>query len=204
MLNLGKTLSKKVVFIFVIVLILAAAAGGFFWWKNRGIKGSPDDYVVREINQGKIMENKKAGLTIVVPEGWEYKKVKDIEGGSFIVQTSNISGKKVNDLIMPPLTQGCGIEVGVNYKKFSFTEIEQSLREIYAKLVVIEQKFEITKVNNKEALKNIVDSQYAGPMIGIYIPVIDKMYSFTLVWSSNEKEKCIQEFDRFLETVSID
>ena len=66
-----------------------------------------------------------------------------------------------------------------------------------------DQKFERIRVNNREALKNIVNTQYAGPIIGIYIPVINRIYSFTLIWAPDEKEKCVQEFDKFLETVSI-
>ena len=202
MLNLGKILNRKVVFIFGVILILAAS-GGFFWWKNGEIKGSPEDYIVKETEEGKIVENKKAGLTVNVPDNWEGTRIKDIEEGSFIIQTSDVEGKKNNDVVMPPLTKGCGIEIGINYKKLSFEEIEQSVKEIYLRLGAIDQTFERTKVNGKEALKNIVNTQYAGPMIGIYIPVINRIYSFTLIWAPDEKEKCVQEFDKFLETVSI-
>lgn len=194
-------MNKK--FIFSLVAILILIIGGFFWWQNRKIKGSPEDYIIKETTEGKIVENKKAGLTVKIPDNWEGTKIKDIEEGSFIIQTSDVEGKKNNDVVMPPLTRGCGIEIGINYKKLSFEEIEQSAKEIYLRLGATDQTFERTKVGDKEALKNIVNTQYAGPMIGIYVPVIDKIYSFTLIWGPDEKEKCIQEFNKFLETVSI-
>jgi len=203
MLNFGKFLNKKNIFAFVIFLILIA--GGLFWWwqSNKEIKGSPDDYIIKETEEGTFVENKKAGLVVKVPEGWEVKKIKDIEEGSFIVQTSNIEGKRINDVLVPPLAQGCGIEIAINYKKLNFEEIEQDVKEIYWRLEVTDQKFERIIVDNKEALKNIVNAKRVGPMIGVYIPLSDKVYSFTLIWGPDEKEKCIQEFENFLETISI-
>jgi len=189
--------------IFPLLFILILASGGFFWWQNREITGSPEDYVIKETEQGRIVENKKAGLTFEVPEGWKGTKIKDIEGGSFIIQTSDVEGKKNNDVAMPPLTQGCGVEIGINYKKLNFEEIEQDAKEIYTRLVLIDQRFERTRVDDKEALKNIVNTQYTGPMVGIYVPVNDKVYSSTLIWNLNEKEECMEQFNEFLETVSI-
>lgn len=193
----------KLKFIIPLLTILILAAGGFFYWQNREIKGSPEDYVIKETEKGKIVENKKAGLTFEVPEGWEGIKIENIEEGSFVIQTLNIEGKKNNDVVMPPLTQGCGIEIGINYKKLSFEEIEQDAKEIYTRLVLVDQRFERMRIDNKEALKNIVNTQYAGPMIGTYVPTSDKVYSFTLIWAFNEKDECIQKFEDFLETVSI-
>jgi len=69
MLNFGKILNKKIV-IPIIIVVLILVGGGFFWWQWREIKGSPDDYVIKETPEGKIVENKKAGLTVKVPEGW--------------------------------------------------------------------------------------------------------------------------------------
>ena len=196
-------LKKKKIIISIIIILLLVAGGVFWWWQTREMKGSPEDYVIKETTEGTIVENKKAGLIVKAPEGWEGRKIKDIEEGSFIIQTLNVAGKKNNDVIMPPLTQGCGIEIGINYKKLSFEEIEQSAKEIYLRLEATDQRFERTRVDNKEALKNIVSTQYAGPMIGVYVPTSDKVYSFTLIWAPDEKEECIEQFENFLETVSI-
>lgn len=196
-------MNKKIIIPIIIVVLLILVAGGVFWWQKREIKGSPEDYVIKETAEGIIVENKKAGLTVKVPEGWEAKKIKDIEEGSFIIQTLNIKGKKINDAVVPPLTQGCGIEIKINYKKLSFEEIEQDVKEIYRRLGLIDQKFEMVMVANKKALKNIVETETKGPMTGIYIPAKDKVYSFTLVWAPDEKEKCTEQFAHFLGTVSI-
>jgi len=67
---------KIIISIFVILFLILVAGGGFFWWGKREIKGSPEDYVIKETAEGKIVENKKAGLTVKVPEGGRQKRWK--------------------------------------------------------------------------------------------------------------------------------
>jgi hypothetical protein len=200
MANFKKFLNKKV--IFVIVLILAV--GGFFWWQGREIKGSPEDYVIIETEEGTFVENKKAGLVVKAPEGWEAEKIEFLKEGSVVVQTSNIEGEKRDGIVVPPLIRGCGIEITMTYKALSFEEIKKEAKEIHWMLVPIFEEFEEIVINNKKALKNTWESKTKGPMIAIYIPTDNKVYTFTLAWAPDEKERCIQEFESFLETISID
>ena len=59
------TKRKKIGVIFIVIgLILAVSAGLFYWYINREIKGSPDDYMIRETNEGIVVENNKAGLEV--------------------------------------------------------------------------------------------------------------------------------------------
>ena len=195
-------MNKKFLFLFVFVLILAV--GGFFWWQGREIKGSPEDYVIKETGEGKIVENKKARLIIKVPEGWEAEKIEFLKEGSVVVQTSNIEGENRDGIVVPPLIRGCGIEITMTYKALNFEEIKNEAKEIHWMLVPIFEEFEEIVINNKKALKNTWENKTKGPMIAIYIPTDNKVYTFILAWSPDEKEKCIQEFESFLETISID
>ena len=77
--NFNKFLNKKVIFVFISVLILIVV-GLFFWWQNREIKGSVNDYVIKETIQRTIVENKKAGLSVKIPEGWQTEKMEAEEG----------------------------------------------------------------------------------------------------------------------------
>ncbi|MDO8435788.1 MAG: hypothetical protein Q7S82_00155 [bacterium] len=201
MVNLGKILNKKAVFIFAIILILGA--GGFFLWQEREIKGSPDDYIIKEITDGKIVENKKAGLSVKVPEGWEVEKI-EAEEGSVAFYFPNTEGEQRNEIVSPPLKNGCIIEISVVYKKMNFEEIEKEVRAIHWGLRIKSEEFEEVTVNNRSALKNTFDSGVLGSAIIVYIPSRNKLYDFDLYWALDEKEKCIQEFDKFLETASID
>jgi len=193
-------MSKKIVIPIVIVLILVA--GGVFWWQGREIKGSPADYVIKETPEGKIVENKKAGLTVKVPEGWEIKRVEFGEG-SVVSYFPNTEGEQRNEMVSPPLKKGCIIETSVVYKKMNFEEIKKEVKAIHWGLRIKSEEFEEITVNNQKALKNTSDSEVLGPAMVVYIPIRNKLYDFDLYWVPNEKERCVQEFDKFLETVSI-
>jgi len=202
MLNLGKILNKKVIFILVIVLLLVA--GGVFWWqRDKEIKGSPADYVIKETPEGKIVENKRAGLTIKVPEEWEVKKI-EAEEGSVAFYFPNTKGEQRNEIISPPLKNGCIIETSVVYKEMNFEEIKKEVRAIHWGLRIQSEEFEEVTVNNHQALKNTFDSGVLGSAIVVYISSRNKLYDFDLYWVPEEKEKCVQAFDKFLETISID
>jgi len=200
--NLGKIGKKKIIISVIIVLILVA--GGFFWWwQGREIKGGPDDYVIKETEEGKIVENKKAGLSIKIPEGWTTEKIEAFEG-SVLICTPEITGRKNGELVSPPLTKGCGIEISVIYKKMNFNEIKEEIKAIHWGLNIKSEEFEEITINNRSALKNIFDSEFLGPATAVYIPTENKLYDFDLYWAPDEKERCVQEFDKFLETISID
>jgi len=200
MLNLGKFLNKKVIFIFVIVLLLVG--GGFFWWQGKEIKGSPEDYVIKETEEGKIVENKKAGLTVKVPEGWIEEKIEVMEG-SMIFYSSDAEGYRPNK-IRPPLKKGCIIEVATAYKKTDFEEIKKEAEEAHKSLIMKSDEFEMIEVDGKPALKNISNSIDIGPSVDIYLLAKNKLYGLGISAGPEDIERCSQEFDKFLETVSIE
>ena len=195
-----KFLNKKIIVIFALILV----AGGIFYWQyaNKEIKGSPDDYEITETAEGTFVENKKAGLFVKAPERWDAQKIEFFEG-SIAFYTPDIDGKIEDNIIKSPLNKGCAIGGAVIYKKMDFNKIKEEIKEIHAGLGIFSEEFEIITINNQEVLKNTFDSKFIGPSIGIYFLGEDKTYSFALYWNSDEKERCVQEFDKFLETVSI-
>ncbi len=202
MLNLGKILNKKVIFIFGVVLILCAAGGLFFWWQNREIKGSPADYIIKETEEGKFVENKKAGFNAKIPENWETKNM-EIEGGAEIFYPSNTEIEWKNEMMVLPPQKGCVIQTTVVYKKMDFDQIKQEAKYTHLMMGKIYEEFEELTIDNKPALKNTFETQKSGSGMGIYIPAGDKVLAFYLHWASEEKEICNRKFDQFLETVSI-
>lgn len=197
---LKKFLKKKIIFIFILILV----AGGLFYWQygNKEIKGNPDDYTIIKTAEGTFVENKKAGLFVKAPEGWEVKKM-EIEEGSILIHTFDIEGEKKNEIVSLPLTKGCGIEMSVVYKKMNFEEIKEKIKMLHWGIQIKFEEFEEIVINNYYALKNTFDSDVLGSAVVIYIPKGNKLYDFGLYFESNEKERCVQEFDKFLETVSI-
>jgi hypothetical protein len=198
--NLGKIGKKKIIISVIVVLILAA--GGFFCWQNREIKGSPDDYVIKKTKEGKIVENKKAGLVVKVPEGWEVKKM-EADEGLIVFYSPNTEGELQDGKIAPPLKTGCTIHIGVVYEEADLTQLKLEAKYNLALLGVKSEEFEETTINNYRALKITADTQKIGSSIGIDIPYKNKVHSFLLLFAPNDKENCIQEFNKFLETISI-
>jgi len=191
-------MAKK--FIILIFISLILIGGGVFWWKNREIKGKPEDYVIKDTAEGKIVENKRAGLTIRVPEGWLEKKMELLEG-SVILYTPDVKQEQLNE--MAPLEKGCIIETAVVYKKMNFDEIKEEIKRIHVGLGMKTEEFDVITINNRQVLKNTYDSVLLGPGMNICFSNNNKLYSLGINWASDDKEGCVQEFDKFLETVSI-
>lgn len=195
-----KITNKKVIIGLVVVLI--CIAGGFIWWQNREIKGSSNDYAIRETEQGKIIENKKAGLIVEVPEGWKTEKMEANEG-LMAFYSPDINGGLQNGRIVPPLEEGCMIHVSVTYEEMDFSSLRLQAKYNLALLGVKSEELEEVMVKNYRALRTTADTQKIGSAMGIDIPYGDKTYSFLLIFASDDKNNCIQEFNQFLETISI-
>jgi len=194
---------KKFVISSVVIIVLILGAGGFFLWQGREIKGSPADYIIKETTDGKIVENKKAGLFVKAPEGWDVKKIED-EGGAVNFYSSNTDVESREGKIVLPIKNGCLIQTNVVYKKMDFEQTKQEAKRTHIMLGVKSDEFEEIVINNHKALKNMFDIHKYGSGIGIYIPLKNRGYAFYLYWAPDEKERCVQKFESFLETISID
>ena len=194
---------KKIVVSAIVILMLLLLAGGVFLFLNREIKGKPSDYVIRDTEQGKIIENKRAGFSAKVPDQWEAKRM-EIEEGLISISSQNIEVRWRDDKVILPLEKGCMVHAQVLYKEMNFQEIEEEARYTHYMMGRKSEEFEEISINSYKALKNIFDIQDFGPGIGVYVPVENRVCSFYLFWALDNREECVQEFNKFLETVVID
>jgi len=192
---------QKLVILLIIIIVLVLGGGLFYCWQNREIKGSPEDYIIKETEEGKFVENKKAGLEIKVPEGWEVEKIEIMEG-SVILYSPDTEGYRP-DKIEPPLKKGCLIEVAVAYKKTDLKEIKIEAEEAHKLLIMKSDEFEVTEVDRKPAIKNTFDCVDLGSSIDTYVVGKRMLYGVGITSALEDVERCSQEFDKFLETVSI-
>lgn len=85
---------KNKIVIFIIVILILAIGGFFWWWQGQKVQRekiekekevpkeeveekiieSFGDIIVKETQEGKIVENKKEGISMKVPEDWEVNK----------------------------------------------------------------------------------------------------------------------------------
>jgi len=196
---------KKIIISIIIILLLIIAGGVFWWWQSREIKGSPEDYVIKETEEGRFVENKKAGLTVRAPEGWEAERI-EFEEGAVDFSSSDLEADWKEGKLVLPLKKGCRIQASVAYEKLNFVDIKIKANYSYVLMGMKSVNFEEITINNHNALKSVFDIEEGGSGVGmsISIPADDKVYGFSVVWGAGEKENCIQEFNKFLETVSID
>jgi len=195
-------MNKKIIGLIVFFIVIVAMVGGFFLWQNnRVVVGNVDDYVIKTLeNNSVIVENKKAGLSFEVPEGWEWEKIDEVEGSVIVYSpdTEFIKPKTV------PLKKGCLIGIGIIYEKKSFGELKEEINDIHYGLGVKSEKFEIIEINNQQALKNTFDTAFMGKGTSIYIPCGNKFYSFAVYAGPDDEEQCLKDFDEFSNKMSYE
>ena len=204
LLNFKKlTKSKKIVLILFVLLILLSG-GIFLWQKKKGTEGSVKDFVIRETAEGVFVENKKAGLSVEAPEGWEVEKV-ELEPGAINFNSPNMQVVKKDGQIILPIEQGCKIQSSVGYEKLNLIDLQIELRYSFALAKMKSTRFEEIVFNDYPAIKTFFGLEENDIGTGMSLSVLspNKIYGFSVMWANNEKEECIQEFNKFLEKVNI-
>ncbi len=200
-------IKKKSIIFSIIVILLLVAGGVFYWWENRltppekweAAKVSrEEDYIVKEIFEGKIVENKKIGLSYEIPKDWILEN-----GNPTRFYSSDTKFKGDTNII---LEKGCKIYVSASYfkidldtlKKFIETKLSQS------SLVTKIDESSVIKVSNYSALRHEYHiDKFGMSFVIIDFPSKDKVYRIWFSTPIEEKERCEEEFNKFLETVSI-
>lgn len=204
----------KIIISIVVVFVLFLIAGGiFYWWqwKKETEIGFTwfGKFVERNLDGEKIIKDKKSGLSVKIPKDW--KKVEGVGGLSIIFLSPDFELHSKMGPYDPPIPEkGCSIEMSAKKEiPFSDYDIEYSYlkKEIEGCLKSTGCEDEVMEVNGHKALKHIFypedQSTFAGNSVSIKVPSNEWVYTFKTYLFSQDREKCIQEFDKFLETVSI-
>ena len=197
-------MNKKIVISIAIVLILVVA-GGFFWWKKiretpiekwEEAKYSPEeDYIAKETPEGKAVENKKMGLSYKIPKDWILEKENPTR-----FYSPDTKFKEKSSVF---LEKGCKIYVEASYIKTGIDTLKNYNDANFSSGIKIDESSTI-KVSNYSALRYKYHAKnFEMSYIGIGIPFKDKLYEIEISNPTNETERCEEEFNKFLETVSI-
>ena len=199
---------KKTLCVFVImgVFVLAGAGWGVWRWQFRQTPpeewgfaktSPPEDYLVKETTTGKIVENKKAGLTFEVPEGWRVEKPSEARGNINLYSPTSIAK---GALVME---KGCRITTAIMEIN---TDIETLKKEIeMGTFGPFLERMNSVQFQNKQGVR------YTAQILKlnlhreeIMILANRKIYSLSLDAFIEDQENCSHSFDEFLETVSIE
>ena len=198
---------KKLVVLTIVVIIAGLGAGFFYYWnyyetpveKWSDADYSPaEDYKIIENNEGVFVQNKEAGISFKVPDGWRVEKK---DHGAYIALLSPEAEDKIF------LDKGCKITADVRYVKVNIETIKEVLKEGH-KDWGGKDNYEIIALSGYQALKNeseIAKANQAG--ISIHVPVkkLSSHYVHFVGLMSNvdNLDFCKEVFEDFVKTVSI-
>lgn len=214
--------SRTIVIVFIIILLII---GGFLFWnykKNENREeysatptewSQKEDYKIIESPEGKIVKNEKAGLKFEVPEGWEVQRSEEIPGemptGEYWIELLGPNVEFKDNFI----SKGCGIWLGVRYQKTQYNYLSLLIEDIEENPDDYQGEFvkkEIAEVNNRKALKTILTpknqgEEIFGKIIQVEIPFEENgVLSMETHLLTRYREKCIKEFEQFLDTITIE
>ena len=216
--------SKKAVFIFCfIAVIILLSAGFYFWAKNKevgtmifaGLKSSDvSKYEIKDTFTGKIIENKEEKLVFKVPENWTVQKVKNGDQSEISLFDQNCEFDEKGDLDVEKSFKekgACGIGVAVIKCQKISPDISTDA-DIFSNYIKALQSdpswgdnsgFSLDTVNNKSGLRQIIGKKDSARMIYVRVSTGQTIYAFSTGYIFNNSNKCVDELDNFLKTVSI-
>jgi len=202
---------NKKIFILIIAVLVLIFGGFFYYWQfyetppekwDEAEYSKPEDYLVVETPEGIIVENKKAGLSFRVPEGW---RVERPEYGNYIaIYSPNAIGRAREGRI----ENGCEVIIEIMNIKTSIKTLEKRLKELHKKWEYPEE-YEIVVMKGHKGLKNVTGIPAFNLYgIGVHLPIKElfgksRLYYLSISSDLENKEQCAQEFEQFLKTISI-
>jgi hypothetical protein len=205
---------NKKIFIPIIFFILLLGSGSYFFWiciekSNLGFI-SFEEFAQRKVNDEIIIEHKETDFEAKIPK--DYQLGGGVGENSLLFVSSDFQPRPEAGIYSPPIPQkGCATEIEIKREKegtdyditYSFIKSEiDSCLESPEKC-----DGEIIEVSGYKAFKNTfipVDQDVLpGKYVRVQVPKDEIVYSFTSYLFSEDKERCAQEFDNFLEIVSI-
>lgn len=204
---------------FLIIIILLLFVGGVFLWKRGDQEkeiwdvhkySKPDDYVVKEAENGKIVENKKAGLKVEVLEGWQ-AEIKGVWGEG----VANFLSPDAESFLNGNFKEGCWVWIEIldcsDEEAIIRAEWEQ-VQETISDFLGDPSKLEETDYKIREIGEFIgleekrirkIDDNREIIQVSVKIPVDEKLYWLHGVLIPPSEERYSQ-FENFLNTVSIE
>jgi len=210
---------KKLFIIFFIVVVLILIARGFFYlgnyyeqkkigealvkeFFNFNLGILPEGFEANQISGDTFLENKNIGISFKVPTGW-----------TFIGYMDHYIDLKSSDYKADPNTlirlEGCLITINTSYYTLFTSSNLISRIDRLEKGNIKSEDGEVVKVNNISALKTIDQDEWLSKdgieeIIEVGIPFISTKseVKFSTKIFKNQ-DKCVQEFNKFLETVFV-
>ena len=202
-----KKIGKKKIIVLIIIILLLLI-GGVFWWQDRetpiekweAAKVSPkEDYMIKETPEGKIVENKKMGLTYEIPQDWILENENPTR-----FYSPDTKFKEKSSIFFE---KGCKINVYASHIKTNLDTLKKFIEANFSNfstLIKVDES-SVLNLSGYPALKHKYHIEKFGMgHISVEFPSKDKLYKIALSSPIEERERCEEEFNKFLEIISID
>lgn len=168
-----------------------------------------DNYVVKEIDGRKVIENENVGLELRVPDGWGVEKFV----GTFVDKSGNYENAiiisspdaEIDPAINIP-KKGCGLSLSVEYRysEEKYQDLYHLIIDLQENSGDISEDYKIIEISEKPALWEVFfDDDVFGKAILVSLPVEEKVFVFETIIIPEEKDRCLSEFTNILEEVTI-
>jgi uncharacterized protein YpmB len=207
-------MNKKYILIIISFLILLLIVLFLFLSGNKEeVKMGPvsfDSFEIKKLGNDSFVENEKAGLRFMIPQGWV--AVNDNLAGFSMKSEDFIPFREMFSSASVP-KQGCWIGASVKFEKegsnydLFYSEIKNYIEnpEYMEAMKSDNRGYELLEVDGKKALKEAIinNTDNVGEAILIWIPIDNKVYLFEADIFGENQNRCREEFNKFLSTVSI-
>ena len=200
-------MEKKFYFL-IILTFLIMIFGGISLWSKYAQKEDdwlpavkfepPENYVFVDTDQGKVVENKTAGIKFKVPNNWTVDK-KEIDTDRWIINLLSPNAK-LNDSGL--LQNGCGISAYIQYDSVTANRIKNKIEDPTWLSGEMLGRYKELKIGGKIALETTLENPEWGQAVSIEIPENDKIYTFETRFLPEDTEECNLQFKQFLGGIS--
>ncbi|MBU1045758.1 hypothetical protein KJ616_01390 [Patescibacteria group bacterium] len=201
-------MKKKFYFFLVLGFFVLVIVGVLLWLGlsedtervTPGVKfEAPKYYVIKDGPDGKIVENKHAGINLKAPAGWEVEK-REIGPDEWIV---NFNSPDLTTDEAGFLATGCGFSIWIEYDKTTADIVRNSIQDPEKYSASISGRYDVLGISGHQSLRTIFDKKGWGKIVGIEIPKGEMIYRLDTVFLPDEEGKCSEFFDKFLDNIFI-
>ncbi|MFA5755377.1 MAG: hypothetical protein WC909_03450 [Candidatus Paceibacterota bacterium] len=197
-------MKKKYIFIIILVFVLAVIGLFIFIMNNKDDKNkeySIYDFNVEMKDGISYVNNEKIGLSFAIPKGW--KAVEDLMS-SFSIRTENFIPFNSNISSNSIPKNGCWIGTSAIFEEEGSEEdVHYSITKYYINNPNEKKNNqEIIEIDGTKGLKERLISE-KGETVMIWVPINNIVYLFQTSLFGEDKESCQEEFNKFLDTISI-
>ena len=218
-----KFMKKRGVVPAIIISLLLIIGGVFWWgeekWKNEHLleetKVEPaSHYQIKRTKEGTIVENKRVGLRVNIPDKWK------VEVETLANNKDGLVGIYSPDFAFGPKRifpkKGCGMAIDVQhrYSEKKFRTVKERINYIKKSGVITngdKEKEEVISISGYPALKHTyiingpdIKKELKNTLsIDIVLPKGGTVYHFETIIIPKNQGKCLQEISNILKNVSI-